>query len=519
MKKREVKFASRIINSIVFFLFGIISAYNLVSAQEVKVLTLDESIVTALDKSFTIKNLQLSNIRAERNLWAAKAGYRTNIQSNIYAPIYREGFELIPVPDGNPVARKGGTLQIRGIMDINQPMPWLPLGGGTLTLRSEAYQLNSWTPTMLDPNIDLKQNKFYTSLSLWIYKPLFTINNLALNLKQAELAFQRQSKVFKRSELDLIYSVTSAFFQLYSQSQQHQINQEKVERQEDIYQTTTNKYKAGLIAEVDAMQAEVDLIQYQNDFKQSEGRLKQQEDSFKQTIGIPQEVTIKVITELELKPVFIDVDKAVNLALQNRSEIVEQQINIENQKISIKEVDARVSIKGNLTGYYDLAGFSDPALPYGTSTGNLIESSWEVLKRTPNRGIAFELEIPIFDWGKNRAEVDAAKANLSRNNLELDELYITIEREVRDVVRKVYEAFDRVQMLVKSKEVSERSFEISLQRFANGDITPVELAFVNEQLNTAKISYLSAYIEYKLALADVRRKTLYDFENNRSLVE
>ena len=488
-------------------------------AQDVIVLDIDESIDIALEQSYNIKRLRESVKWAERNLWAAKAGYRTNVQSSLYTPVWEEGFKLVEIVGGNPVPKQQGSFQVRGVLDVIQPMPWLPLGGGNLTFRSEAYQLNSWTPDPLNPDIDLKSNRFYTSVSAIVNKPLFTINTLALNLKQAELSYERQSRVFKRSELDLVYQVTQAFYRLYRFSEQYNINKENVDRQQEIYQTTKNKFEAGLIAEVDAMQAEVDLIQFQNELKSSEGRLQEQEAAFKQLIGIPLERKIRVITELELKPISIDVSRAVQFALQNRSEIVEKELDIENRKINIQEIDARVSVKGNLMGYYRLAGFSDPTLSWGTPTGDLAESSWEVLKKTPNRGVTFTLEIPIWDWGKNRAEVQAEEANLKRDQLELDDLNITIQREVQDVVRNVYQTYDRVQMLEKSNDVSRRSFEISLQRFANGDITSTELARASDQLNTSRLSYLSAYNDYKLALADLKRKTLYDFENNRSLVE
>lgn len=487
--------------------------------QDVMVLTLDDALDIALEGSYSIKALQESMTWAERNLWAAKAAYRTNIQSSFYTPQFDEGFRLVEVVGDNPVAKQFGSFQVRGVLEVIQPMPWLPFGGGDFRFQSETYQLNSWTPSPGNPEIDIKSNKVYTSLSAILNKPLFTINRTALNLQQAELSYERQSRVFKRSELDLVYNVTNSFFRLYRLSEEYAINKEKVERQEEIYQTTKNKFDAGLIAEVDAMQAEVDLINYQNDLKTSEGRLAEQEASFKQLIGIPLEKSVKAITEMELKLVNIDVERAVGFGLQNRSEIVEQKIDIENQEINIKEIDARVSIQGNLIGYYRFAGFSDPLLPYGTSTGDLFNSSWNVLKQTPNRGVTFQLEVPIFDWGRNRAEVDAARANLHREELTLNDLYVTIEREVRDVVRSVYEAWDRVQMLIKSRDVAQRSFEISLQRFENGDITSTELARASDQLNTAKLSYLDAYNQYKLALADLKRKTLYDFEKDQTLVE
>jgi len=509
----------RINVSKLFFASLIISAQSALFSQQVTVLTLDKSIDIALEESYSIKSIKQLVYSAERNLWAARAGYKTYAQSKMYAPVYDEGFKLIEVVEGNPVAKQTGSYQVRGTFDLIQPMPWIPFGGGSLTFRAEGYRLNSWTPSLADPGIDIKSNQFYSSLSAIVEKPLFTINELKLGLQQAELNYERQSKVFKRSELDLVYQVTRSFYQLYRRAQELEINREKVERQEMIYNTTQKKFKAGLAAEVEAMQAEVELVQYQNDLKSSESRKKEQEAAFKQLIGLPLSSTISVMTDLELKPVIVDQEQAVELALNNRSEIVEKLIDIEEQKINIKEIDARVSVKGNIKGYYRFAGFSDAAIPYGATTEDLFNSSWDVLKQTPNRGVTFELEIPVWDWGKNRAQVQAAEATLQRHQLILDDTYVTIKREVQDLVRSVYETYDRVTMLEKNREVSEKSFNISLQRYQNGDITPTDLARANDQLNTAKLSYLSAYIEYKLSLADLQRKTLYDFENKRSLVE
>jgi outer membrane protein len=398
-------------------------------------------------------------------------------------------------------------------------MPWIPFGGGDLTLQGEAYQLNSWTPKINDPDEYDKSNRFFNKISLIVSKPLFTINNVALELRQARLDYRKQKKVFTRSELNLIYVITQQFFSLYSTIEEVEINKQDVERQQNIFETTEKKFKSGLIAEVDAMQAEVDLIQARNSLKSSQGRMEEQMAAFKQLIGLPLDQKIDLKANLEVDKIDINMEKAITYARQNRSEIVEKEIDIENQKITIKQTDARVAINGSLTGYYKLSGFSEEELPWGTNTVDLIESSWEVLKQTPNRGVTFNLEIPLWDWGRNRAQVKAAEIQLVRDEMDLENQYITIEREVKDVIRSYYETYDRVKMLEKSKEVSQKSFDINMKRFENGDITTTELARVSDQLNSSLMSYLDAYTQYKLALADIRRKTLYDFETNTSLVE
>lgn len=503
----------------VLVMLALLAGFGGARATDPETVTLEDCIALALTESYQIKRLHESILWAERNLWAARAGYRTYAQSRFYAPTYSEGQRLVEGVTGNPVAKEYGSLQVRGLLDLVQPLPWVPWGGGSLTFRSEAYRLNSWTPSSADPDIELKSSQFYSALSLIIDKPLFTINQLRLGLERAELTFKRQTGVYKRSELDLVYQVTQAFYQLYSAGERLAITREKVTRQEGIYNTTRVKYQAGLIAEVDAMQAEVELLQSRNELEQAQGRLLDQEAALQQLIGVPRERRLRPHAVPAPQHLTVDVGRAVALALANRSEIDEKKIDIEEQEISVSQVDDRVSIKGNLHAYYDLSGFSDPGLGWGTTTADLFSSSWDALQQTHSRGIAFELEVPLWDWGRNAAEVEAARARLRQDRLELDDLYITIEREVRNTVRMTEEAWARLELLEQSRAVSERSFEISLQRFSNGDITSTELDRANEQLSESRFSYLAALIDYKLAVADLSRKTLYDFEVDRPLVE
>ena len=72
----------------------------------------------------------------------------------------------------------------------------------------------------------------------------------------------------------------------------------------------------------------------------------------------------------------------------------------------------------------------------------------------------------------------------------------------------------RLQQLEKNVSVAERSYGITLQRYTDGDIDSQALALERNRLNTAQQSHLRAYIEYRLQLADLMRKTFYDFEND-----
>lgn len=72
----------------------------------------------------------------------------------------------------------------------------------------------------------------------------------------------------------------------------------------------------------------------------------------------------------------------------------------------------------------------------------------------------------------------------------------------------------RLKLLEKNVVVAEKSFEISRQRYTNGEIDSQAIALERERLNSAYISRLESFIAYKLFLSDLMRKTFYDFEQD-----
>ena len=67
--------------------------------------------------------------------------------------------------------------------------------------------------------------------------------------------------------------------------------------------------------------------------------------------------------------------------------------------------------------------------------------------------------------------------------------------------------------------MAQRSYEISRMRFENGDLTSQELGREQERLAETQLSYLDAFIQYQLSVADLKRKTLWDFKNNKSYLK
>jgi outer membrane protein TolC len=173
-------------------------------------------------------------------------------------------------------------------------------------------------------------------------------------------------------------------------------------------------------------------------------------------------------------------------------------------------------IKGNLNAYLQKTGVNAQTLPNDISS-SINSSAKDYLNRRPNYVIGLSVSIPILDWGDNRAQVNAQKARLQQNLYTQDETKRNIELEVLNLVEELNSSLKRLQLLEKNVVVAEKSFEITRQRFSDGNIDSQALALERERLNGAYNSHLRAYINYQLMLADIMRKTFFDFQRDQSI--
>ncbi|HKM45872.1 MAG TPA: TolC family protein [Dysgonamonadaceae bacterium] len=472
----------------------------LLQSQTIHTLTLEESIEIAKEKSYSMLRLGEDLKIAEYNLKSATSRLKTNINMTISAPQYSETIESWKDTTGTTYYYPIKNLSYSSTLTINQP---LPTDGNIFiqnSLSSGDNLTNNYRSSHLRSRIGFEQplNSFYA------------YNTIQSTLKRAELDYERSNKQFKREELNLIYQVSNAYYNLLSLQESMEIAALDLERQQDAYEISKNKYAAGLIREVDALQMEIDLAEAQNNYDIAILNEVSSKNSFKELLGLDLNDSISLSSELDYQIVIIDPEKAVELALKNRLEVREQEIQIELQKLSIKQQKANSMIRGSVNAYFEKAGINQQS-----DIGFLksIENSYQnLIDRDASYGVGLTVTIPILDWGQNKAMVRAAESRLTQFNYRKEEVEREIETEVKNLIASISSNLKRLQLLEKNVVVAEKSFEITRQRYSDGDIDSQNLALERNRLNNAYTSHLRAYINYQLSLADLTRKTFYDFQ-------
>ena len=342
---------------------------------------------------------------------------------------------------------------------------------------------------------------------------LYGYNSIRSALKSARLDYERTNKSLRREELNLVYRVSSSYYNLLSLQRSAEIAKLDYERQTEANVIAQNKYASGLIREVDALQMEVDLAESLNSYEMALINQESAINSFKELLGIELTDSVMLKDELKYNVVVVDTEKAVEYALKNRTELRERDIAIEQQQMAIRQQKAQGMVRGYFDAYVQKTGTSMEDM--GATYGSTIQTSaYDFMDRPINYGVGLTVSVPLLDWGENRARVRAAEARQRQNILAKEELERSIETEIRNSVAQLNNNLKRLQLLEKNVAIAEKSFAITLQRFTDGDIDSQTLALERNRLNSAYRNHLSAYIAYQLSLADIMRKTLYDFEKN-----
>ncbi|MBT3243675.1 MAG: TolC family protein [Bacteroidetes bacterium] len=484
-----------------------ISFSSLCFGQEIHHMDLGTAIEVAKQQSPTMLSLMRQVDVASYNLKATNSRFKTRVSMNVTLPQYNETINKYEDSLGitfYPIRQSYMSTSL----SISQPLPT----DGSLSITSGIVNYT-------DYYADNRNAQVSTSIGLsQPIEALFGVNNMKLSMKQAKLSYDMTMKRLKRQKLDLVYIVSQSFYNLLSSREAMKIADMNMARQLEAYETAKNKYEAGLLREVEALQMEVDLTSATNQYENTKTSYKSQTRQFKETIGIEPTDSIVLLNQMEYIVIKVNPEDAVARAMKHRNELRESKIQIEIKEMNLKRQKAAGRISGNVNLNYNFIGVdkSSRSIPIGTT----FENTWHNLTDRPGSfGVGLTARIPLIDWGENKARVKSAESSLEQDKIDLGNTKRSIEREIRSLVDQLHNSLRGLEIMEKSVVIAEKSFDISRQRYANDEIDSQAMALERERLNKAYTAHLSSYITYKLSLSDLMRKTFFDYERNEEVID
>ncbi len=451
--------------------------------QAGRLLTLEESVGIALERNFGIRQQRRSHLSAVQDLKHARAErFYPRAWSEFLLPSYRKDtISQFDLDTGIEVFVPSDTTTYDGSVYVALPI----FTGGYFQASYDAFRLDQTSG-------DNEVHTWSSTSRLSFIQPFLGDNENKLAETRAETGLQIAEEALRRQVAGLTYNVAAAYYGLVRAIKREEIGRDRMEQARASYEIASNKYAAGLIPEVEAMQLEVEVARAEADQESFKATRQGNEDQFRDLLGLGLDDDVGVVTEIPQVAEEIDLQAAVQQALATRSDIREQELQIQISHLDLRSVRRENNLRGNLSMYY---GYDGKEESYSDTL-----DTWR-----PNEGLTFNLTLPIFDSGRNKARVTQQRLSLESLELGLTDLRRRVELEVREAVRAVEEAKTRLDILASTMRVAERTYDINLQRFEVGILTSQNLFQEEVRLNETRLEHLNAVIDLNLAWARYER--------------
>ncbi|GBE29360.1 MAG TPA: TolC family protein [Bacteroidetes bacterium] len=398
--------------------------------------------------------------------------------------------QLVYSPDQGQTVRQWIEIEnerMQGQLGIDQPLPT----GGQIRLESVLYRRFYSNDLTGDEN-DVE----YSST----YRVNFSQELLRGNLRryakeQAELVYERARLNALQSQRGLVFNVLEAYYGLLASWRELEITSADLSANQETASLAERKYEAGLIPEVEALQMAVEAARVETELLSAQANYDGQLDRFRDLIGIPLDRAIRIVGDPSFEKTEVSLDDAIEMALQLRNDIRMANIAVDQAELGLKNTRRPWKIGGQLTAFYNLDLRADN---FESSLSDKYQDY------AVNRGFAVNVNIPLFSGGRKNIDVQTAQLALRRARFDATQAEKGLVLEVRTAVRSLNESRRRYEISLSSLEIAEKSFDISRQRFVNGQITAREWIDAQNSVNRIRISTSRAIMDHNVALARYR---------------
>lgn len=467
----------------------------LLSAKGQQILTLESALDIARSNSPDIQRSLLNLERSEQTLKAQNAALKSNFSLNL-TPISYDKTRAFDIY--NSKWNTSETTRSAGTFTVAQPI--LPTDGTISLVNSFGWQ-NSFS----ENGFNLQPKTFSNNLYLSIAQPLFTYNRTKLTLKELELDLENAKLSYAMQKLNNEKQVTQFFYDVYLAQMSLSISQDEFANTQKSYEITQNKVTAGIAAKEELYQAELNFATAKSSLYNAQVNLDNFKDQFKQYIGMDIMDEITVMTDVAMNPVSVDVKKAIEYGLSSRMELRQREIDVETSQFTLIRTKSMNEFRGDLNLSVGIIGVNE-------KLDNLYQNP------TKNPRVSVSFNVPLYDWGEKKARIKAQEAVIQTQELNQVEQKKQITLDIRKVYRSLQNLVNQIDIASQNEKNAQLTYEINLERYANGDLTSMDMNLFQTQLSQKKMAYAQALIDYKIELLNLKIQSLYDFEKNEPII-
>jgi outer membrane protein TolC len=458
-------------------------------------LSLPQAISLAREQSPAVRTA----VNRFRNRYWQFRTFRSNYlpQLSLVGTLPNFNRNIIPVTqeDGSQVFRRVSQSVVRTNLQLSQN---IGLSGGTIFLGSGISRIDNFAPIT---NNSYNARPFYMGIS----QPIFRFNELQWDRKIEPLRYEEARREYHELVEGLAADVTALYFNALLAQIGLEIAEKNVANNDTLYKVAEGRYNLGKIAENELLQLELALMNARQNLAQSQLQLESGLLTLRVQLGFTDNVPIRLVLPDQIPQFSVSQDSALTQATRNRLRVVSFERQILEAKRDVARARGEAGLNAELEANFGL-----------TRQANTIPNLY--LNPQDQQSVALTFQIPLVDWGRTRSRTKTAQANQELVEANVQQDRITFEQEVYLQVRQFEVLRRQMEVARKADEVGEKRYEISKNRYQIGKIGITDLTIAQQEKDQAKLAYSRALRDFWIAYYNLRFLTLYDFENQRSLV-
>ncbi len=304
----------------------------------------------------------------------------------------------------------------------------------------------------------------------------------------ARRAEQSGALGFKSAVIGIVTRAILAYRNVIRSTRAVEIARRSVQRARKLLEVNRILIQTGRMARQDIVQTEANIAERELGLTEAEGALNDARLALINILEFDSRTRIRLTEPLRMEETKHEADRAVHLALQNRTDYLQAQLSVENAENALMLADnAR---KWGLD------------LSVSARFGHSGSSFSEAYRRfDDNYGAGLSVDIPVgANADARQRNYERARLALRRSHLRVAELRQSIEVKVRAALHDVKVLFRRAELARRARELTERKLEIEQAKLQAGLTTNFRVVRFEDDLVRSQNSEVGAVIGYLNAL-------------------
>ncbi|MCM8782361.1 MAG: TolC family protein, partial [Candidatus Omnitrophica bacterium] len=357
--------------------------------------------------------------------------------------------------------------------------------------------------------------------------PLYHGGELRYTWEQAKINLRIAKENYDKTKEDYLMELLKAYYDYVKAIKNFEVQDALLKDLEQDLAMSKKEFDKGVSTIVDFLNVQSQYNQAYYSYLSSENTLNLAKSNFLQLLNLDKDPTIniKVDTNLVFKEYNIDLEKCIQLAYENRTDLKINELSLKSAELGEKVARSRQMPRVDLTGMVGRSGETfvpsklqttdeyfvgaKVSIPWGPNTMDYSYTNEHIAPSltvfTPTENLIHSVKLNLLNNLESYTEVQRSEVIKEQAYADLIKAKQTAATQVREAYFNYQESALKVKNSLANKELYQKELIIIKQKRAMGESQTADVVSAKMKLAGEETNYHAVLIENIIAIAKVNK--------------